>query len=70
MSDPIHDIKEHGREEELRTLADDPPSDTMGEEMDVPPQAIWIIYRDTDAGDWFMADKSLAQIKREREAGG
>ena len=59
-----------GRTQEQKDALSKRIVEAMGEEMDVPPQAIWIIYRDTDAGDWFMADKSLAQIKREREAGG
>tara|TARA_B100000676_G_C18074233_1_gene846531 strand:- start:2299 stop:2487 length:189 start_codon:yes stop_codon:yes gene_type:complete len=59
-----------GRTQEQKDALSKRIVEAMGEEMDVPPQATWIIYRDTDAGDWFMADKSLAQIKREREAGG
>lgn len=40
----------------------------MGEEMGVAPEAIWIKYGEVEAGDWYVADKSLAQLKREREA--
>lgn len=40
----------------------------MDEEMGVPASAIWVMYRETEAADWFVADKSIAQIRKEREA--
>ena len=40
----------------------------MCEEMGTKPEGIWVIYREVQPEDWYMGEKSIAQVRREREA--
>lgn len=40
----------------------------MCEEMGAKPESVHIIFREVAPEDWYMGEKSTAQIRREREA--
>ena len=41
----------------------------MDEELGAPASSVWLIFRETEPTEWYMGEKSIAQVRREREDG-
>ncbi|MBC6440588.1 MAG: tautomerase family protein [Rhodospirillales bacterium] len=40
----------------------------MDEELGAPASSVWLVFKEVDPADWYMGEKSTAQVRREREA--